>query len=49
MRTVEGLQFDKVEKRWSVEGILQEKVEMWKEIERREREGEEARGMRVRK
>jgi len=49
VRAVEGLQFDRVEKRWSVEGRLREKVEMWKDIERREREEGEARRMRVRK
>ena len=46
VRVVDGFDWDKVEKRWKVEGALREKVERWKEIERKEREEEEARRMR---
>lgn len=43
VRAVDGFDWDKVERRWKVEGVLRDKVEQWKEIERKEREQEEAR------
>lgn len=46
VRAVEGFDWDKVEKRWKVEGALRDKVQHWKEIEQKEREQEEERRLR---
>ncbi|KAF8504047.1 hypothetical protein BU17DRAFT_101528 [Hysterangium stoloniferum] len=46
VRAVDGFSWDKAERRWKVQGALKDKVEQWKEAERREREAEEQRRMR---
>lgn len=43
VRAVAGFNYDKTERRWAIDDPLRDKVEHWREVERKEREADELR------